>query len=187
MSRRPSRRTGSGWEALRMSGGDREFLTEVWEGSVSPCKGPPGGPGGISRPSQRSSWRSGRYEQALPEVRNGLGGPSKGPEGVVRPSKQSGRGQEALSEVLEGSGVPRGGPEWVGRPSWRFGRGREALAEVREAFSVDQQRLHRPSQPPGVAGRSSQRASRDRVALPDLRWGVGRLSRWAGKGWKALP
>ena len=71
MSRRPSRRTGSGWEALRMSGRDREFLTEVLEGSVSPRKGPPGSPGGISRPSQRSSRRYGRGWQALLEVRKG--------------------------------------------------------------------------------------------------------------------
>ena len=40
--------------ASQRSGRDQEFLPKVWEGLVSPRYCPPGGLGGVSRPSQMS-------------------------------------------------------------------------------------------------------------------------------------
>ena len=40
--------------------------------------------------------RSGRDQEALPEVREGLGGPYKGPGVVGRPSWKAKKGREAL-------------------------------------------------------------------------------------------
>ena len=44
-----------------------------------------------------------------PEVREGSGGPRKGPAGVWRPTRRSGKGRETHPEVQEGSvDPPRG-------------------------------------------------------------------------------
>ena len=43
-----------------------------------------------------TSRKSGRSQEALPEVREGSGVNSKGPGRVGRPSNRSGRGREAL-------------------------------------------------------------------------------------------
>ena len=93
---RPSRRAGWGQEAH----------SEVWKGTGGPPKGPespPGGLGGVERPT----WRAGS------------------------PTQRSKRGWESHAEVWEGSGGTPGGPGCpreglggVGRPTQRSGRGR---------------------------------------------------------------
>ena len=70
---------------------------EVQDGSKNPPGGLgqvkflPGGPGGVGRPSRRS----GRGREALPEVREGLGGPNGVLGRVGTPSRRFGTGQEA--------------------------------------------------------------------------------------------
>ena len=88
MVERPSRRSGSGWEALPE--------VREWSGV------PPGGPGVVGRPSCRSGWpirTSGNGCEALPEVREWSVSPPEGPEdpGVVgSPSRWSMIGRETL-------------------------------------------------------------------------------------------
>ena len=95
----------------------------------------------------RTTRRSGRDREALPEVQEGSRVLPGGPEGVKRPSQRSitgwedhlevQEGREAHPvvwkippEILEGSLCPLGGPEvphrvtrGVGRPTRRFGSG----------------------------------------------------------------
>ena len=91
----------------RMFGKGREALADVWktfpEVQVG-SGGPPKGPGGVGRLSQRfgrPSWRSGRGREA---------------------KRWFGRGREALLKVQEGSGGPLRS----------FGSVWEALPKVRE-------------------------------------------------------
>ena len=84
----------------------REAHREVWEGLA----GPPGGPGGVGRPTGRS----GRGWEAY---REGSGVLSGGPGSVWRLTRRSWRGREALPVVWVGSGVPLGGLGGVGRPN----------------------------------------------------------------------
>ena len=81
---------------------------EVSESSLVP----PGGPGGVGRPTQRSEsgW------EALPEVQEGLGSPAGGLGGVGRGNRWAGRLRESVPEVLEGPRGPSGEPGEVGRP-----------------------------------------------------------------------
>ena len=82
---------------------------------------------------------SGSGREALPDVREWLGGPSGCPEVIGRHSRMSGSGwedlpgdQKAFPEVWEWSGDPPGSPGVVGNPSRMSGCGREALLDVRE-------------------------------------------------------
>ena len=77
--------------------------------------------------------------EALPDVREGYGGPPVSPGVVGRPfrkfgrlSRMSGSGQEALPDVREWLGVPPGCPCVVGSPSRMSESYREALPDVRE-------------------------------------------------------
>ena len=67
--------------------------------------------------SGRPTWRSGRSQEALLQVWEGLGGPSEGPGEVGRPTWTTGRGQESHPEVWQESGGSCLGPVYVGRPS----------------------------------------------------------------------
>ena len=76
----------------------------------------------------RSSWRSGRPREALPKIREGLGG-SRGsgsisgrPEGVGSPPKGPGSIGSPIQRAVRGqewSGGPLGGLGGVERPFWR--------------------------------------------------------------------
>ena len=72
----------------------REAHAKVQEGSASP----PGGPGGVRRPTQRfgrPTLRFGRGREAHPEVREGSGSRPRGQGGVGRPTRRCGRGRQA--------------------------------------------------------------------------------------------
>ena len=151
--------------------------------------------------------------EAFPVVREGSGGPPKGPGGIgrssrgrvgagrpfqrsVRPSLRSRRDPEApvkvredLPEVREGLGGPFGGPVGGGRPSRRTRRSREVLKD-REGSGGSPRGL-------GGVGWPSRRSGMSRVALPQV-WdgsgvppagpgGVGRPSQRFGWGEKAFP
>ena len=88
----------------------QEVLPEGWK----ELEGPPGGSGWVER--------SGRAQEALPEVPEGSGGPH-GEIGGVR------RGRESIPKGREGSGDPRSGPGGVGKPCRRCGRGWKDLVE----------------------------------------------------------
>ena len=127
-------------------------------------EGPPGSPRGVGRHSWKSRkgqeypQRSGRDQDILLKVWEGLGGParslgdprgglqepqvregSRGPPGglgvVVRPSRRSGRGHESLPKSLKGSGGPPRGPGEIGKSSCRSGRGQDVLSEVQQALA----------------------------------------------------
>ena len=105
-----------------------EAVLVAREGSADPSEGP----GGVSRPTRISGrgqespevWeRVGRATlmskmdwEAHPEILDGLGSPSRGPEAVGRPTRRFGRGQEAPPEFWEWSGSPTGDPGGVGSP-----------------------------------------------------------------------
>ena len=86
----PSWWSGSGRVSISEN---KDALTEVQEWSG----GPPGGPGLVERPSQRS----GSGQEALPKVREWSGGPLGGPGVVGRPSQRSGSGREARPVVRQ--------------------------------------------------------------------------------------
>ena len=115
-------REGSGGPS-RGPGGGREALPKVleWLGGLPggiewpsrrfgrPSRRPPEGPGVVGRPSGRGRVALSKVWEALPEVREGsggpptdLGGPPEGPGGVGRPSWRAGRGS---------GGSPRGSKE----------------------------------------------------------------------------
>ena len=81
-------------------------------------------------------------QEAILEVQEWSGIPTKGPavvgkpsrrsEVVGRPSRRSGSGLESHTEVREGTGGPPEGPGGDERPSCRSGSVREALREGRE-------------------------------------------------------
>ena len=79
---------------------------------------------GIGRKALEEGW------DALPKIREGLGGPGEvespflRPGGVRRSYWRAGRGLEALPLGQEGYGSPLGGLGMVGRPSQRAGRSR---------------------------------------------------------------
>ena len=99
--------------------------------------GPYKGPGVVGR----SSWKARRGQEALPEGRKGLGGPTR-----------EMRGQEALQEVREGlGGLPRG-MGGVGRPSQWSGRGQKALPQGREGSKILLEGRERSGGPPGGPG-----------------------------------
>ena len=91
-----------------------------------------------------------RGRESIPEVREGLGGPSEGPGEVGKPTWRPGRipeddpvvreahlkgweGREANPEVREVLGGPSKGPGEAGKPTWRAGRGPEAHLKVQKA------------------------------------------------------
>ena len=106
---------------------------------------------GIGRKALEEGW------DALPKIREGLGGPGEvespflRPGGVRRSYWRAGRGLEALPLGQEGYGSPLGGLGMVGRPSQRAGRSREALPEGWEGSGVPLSVL---GVPPGVPGGS---------------------------------
>ena len=123
--------------------------------------------GEVNRPSQRV----GRGRKALLEVREGLGGPPRGPAKVGRPFPRDGRVQEGWQV----SGVVRKlcrGPGGVGKPFRKAGRGREKSGFPKEGQDNWQ------------ALQDGREESRVPSAGPG---GVRRPSRNAGKGCKALP
>ena len=73
-----------------------------------------GSPGKVGRPyrmtgnGQKPSWKSGKCREALPEVWDGMRGPTRSPGRFGTPSQKSGKGREPLPEVYEGSGGPPG-------------------------------------------------------------------------------
>ena len=110
----------------------RETLSEVRDGSGDP----PGCPGWVRGPSERSGTGWG----TLQEVQNRLGGPPEGLGLVGRPSRTSGTGWGTHLEVRDGSGNSPKGPgrvgglsrklEQVGRSSGRSVTSREVLQGV---------------------------------------------------------
>ena len=150
MVRWSSRRSGRDWEAHLV-------VREGWGG-------PPGSLGRVGRPKRRSrrlSRRSERGQEALAQVREESGGPTKGPDGVRRD-------REGLPKVRKRSAVPSGAlgkvgvlprcPGGDGRPFQRSGCGWKTLSEVQEELGG----------PPG-----GQR-------------GVGRPTLWSGRGREVL-
>ena len=134
---------------------------------------PPRGPGGVGR----TSWRVRRGWETLPEVQEGLGGPSRELGGIASAekvgsfSRRAGWGQEALQKWAGG----------VGRPSQRAWTGREALEKGQEGSGV-------PSGDPGDVGRSGNgwESFPEGWAVsgcpPRGSGGVGRPIRWPGFG-----
>ena len=82
------------WEGLEGQLGGFEDHSHDREG----LGGPPGGPAGVGRPSQRS-WKG---QEAQPKVREGSGDPSKGLGGAKKPTRIPGRSREAHSEFQAG-------------------------------------------------------------------------------------
>ena len=129
---RPNLRFGGCRESLQEVLEGREVLPKVQKallevrkrsGDPSDIRGGVGIPSKGPRVVRRPSRRSGRGQEILQEVQEGLGGPPRGaggpPEGsgeVGRPFQNFGRGREALPEVWEGSGGPPKGLGWLGRP-----------------------------------------------------------------------
>ena len=115
-------------------------------------------------------------EDALPQIRDGLGGKGE----VESPFMWAGKGQEVLLKGWEGSGGPPFGPERARSPSRRSWNGWEALPDGRQESG----------RPPGGTrwdGRSSRRAGRGQEShpvclesLPECREGSGGLA--AGPG-----
>ena len=113
-----------GWQALPVArwaisedGRGREALPECQERS----RVPPGGPGLVVRTSRRTR----RDLEALPEGLEGSVGPSRGPGGSAAPP-----------EGRKGSGSLRGlrGVGKVQEGIWRAERGQEALLKGREGW-----------------------------------------------------
>ena len=90
------------------------------------------------------------------EVREGSGGPPRGPGVIRRPTRRTGRGQVAQPKVQDGSGGPPGGQVGVQMPPQRSGWGWEAHPKIREGdlpggIGV----VKRPTWRPGGVGRPS--------------------------------
>ena len=124
--------------------------------------GSPAGPRGVGR----TSGRSGRGQEDLPQVREGLGGlpqvrvgsggPPAGSGGVRKTSRRSGRGREYLLQVWESSRGPLAGPRGVGKTSRKSGRGREDFPQVREVLPQIWDGSGGPLAGPGGVGKTSR-------------------------------
>ena len=90
-------------------------------------------------------------------VREGPGGHSRGPGGILSPSRRLGQGLETLLEVREGLERP-GGSEAVETSFQRSGRGQYILPEVWKGSGG-------PPGCPGDVGRASWRSERVRETL----------------------
>ena len=112
-SRRPTRRSGRGWE-------DHLEVQKAHPVAREGLEGPPGGPRRVGRPC----WKSGRGQEAFQVGREVSGGPPGGSGvslvgqgGVGRPTRRSRRGRDIHSEVQEGSEGTLGVPGGDGRPT----------------------------------------------------------------------
>ena len=107
--------------------------------------------------------------EAIPEVREWLGGPPSGPGVDGRLSRRAGCGREAIC----------GWPEGVTEPSWRAGRVQKALQEGQD-MSGD------PPGGKGVVLRLSWLAKSGPEPLPRGAEMIRRPSRLAKIGWEPL-
>ena len=118
--------------------------------------------------------------EALPVVRNGTVGPSRGLVAIGRPTRRFRMGCEAYPEVRERwESLPKG-LWWVGRPNRKPGIGQQSITEVWEASGVPSGGLGGPPDPPWTyrwASRPLSTPSRPSVGLPVL----SRPSVWASQ------
>ena len=99
----------------------------------------------------------------IPEVRDRLGYPWRGPGRAGGPSGRYGTSRGTLGEVQDGSGYPWEGPGWFGVHSERSGTGRGTLAEVLDGSGDPwggPERVRGPSRIIGRVGEPSGRSRR---------------------------